>query len=34
MLSDDDLAAVIADIEAEQEESKKAGPDGSTPMEI
>jgi 20S proteasome subunit alpha 4 len=34
MMSEESLAAVIADIESEQEESKKSGPDGSTPMEI
>jgi hypothetical protein len=33
MMADEALEAVIADIEKEQEESKKTGPEGS-PMEI
>jgi hypothetical protein len=33
MMADEALEAVIADIESEQEESKKSGQDGA-PMEI
>jgi len=34
MMPDEALEAVIADIEKEQEESKKTNADGSSPMEI